>query len=54
MELRRHELGLLAERLGQSSHSQLENKLEETRRGLEEEVEAVKAAKAAGVAAAEK
>ena len=54
VELRRHELGLLADRLGQSSHSQLENKLAETLKGLEEEGEAVEAAKAAGAAAAAK
>lgn len=42
------------ERLGQSSHSQLEKKLAETRASLEEEVKAVEAAKAAGIAAAEK
>lgn len=54
MELRRHELSLLVDRLGQSSHSQLENKLAETLKGLEEEREAVEAAKAAGAAAAAK
>lgn len=54
VELRRHELGLLADRLGQSSHSQLENKLAETLKGLEEEGQAVEAAKAAGAAAAAK
>ncbi|CAM9448409.1 unnamed protein product, partial [Laminaria digitata] len=54
VELRRHELGLLVDRLGQSSHSQLENKLAETMKGLEEEGQAVEAAKAAGAAAAAK
>lgn len=54
VELRKHQLSLLAERLRQSSHSQLENKLKETRQGLEEETTAVDTAKAAGVAALEK
>lgn len=51
MELRKQELTLLADRLGQSSHSQLEAQLEETRKGLEDETKAVEEAKAAGVAA---
>lgn len=52
--MKRHELGLLTERLGNSSHSQLGNKLEETRESLEEEIKAVEVAKLAGAAAAEK
>lgn len=54
VDLKRHELGLLDERLGQSSHSQLEAKLAETTAALEEEIAAVEEAKAAGIAAAEK
>lgn len=51
VEIRRQELTLLADRLGQSSHSQLEAQLEDTRKSLEEETKAVEEAKAAGVAA---
>lgn len=54
VEIRRQELTLLADRLGQSSHSQLEAQLEETRKSLEEETKAVEEAKAAGVAAVER
>eukprot|EP00903_Cladosiphon_okamuranus_P020312 g18637.t1 len=54
VEIRKQELTLLADRLGQSSHSQLEAQLEETRKSLEEEVKAVEEAKAAGVAAVQR
>lgn len=54
LELRKHELGMLAERLGQSSHSQLETKLKETNSALEEEVAAVENARTACAAAVEK
>ncbi|CAM9771112.1 unnamed protein product, partial [Ectocarpus sp. 4 AP-2014] len=51
VEIRKQELSLLADRLGQSSHSQLETQLEETRKALEEETKAVEDAKTAGAAA---
>lgn len=51
VEIRKQELSLLADRLGQSSHSQLEAQLEETSKSLEEEIKAVEDAKAAGDAA---
>lgn len=54
VEIRKQELSLLADRLGQSSHSQLEAQLEETRKTLEEEIKAVEDAKAAGDAAVKK
>lgn len=54
MEIRKQELTLLADRLGQSSHSQLEAQLDETRKSLEEENKAVEEAKAAGVAAVQR
>lgn len=54
VEIRKQELSLLAERLGQSSHSQLEQQLEETKRNLEEETKVVEDAKAAGKAAIER
>ncbi|CAM9911302.1 unnamed protein product [Pylaiella littoralis] len=54
VEIRKQELSLLAERLGQSSHSQLEQRLEETKKSLEEETKGVEDAKAAGVAAAQR
>lgn len=54
VELRKQELTILADRLGQSSHSQLEAQLEETRTSLEEETKAVEEAKAAGVAAVQR
>lgn len=54
MEIRKQELTLLADRLGQSSHSQLEAQLEETLKSLEDETKAVEDAKAAGVAAVQR
>lgn len=54
VEIRKQELSLLADRLGQSSHSQLETQLEETRKALEEETKAVEDAKAAGATAVQR
>ncbi|CAN0229623.1 unnamed protein product, partial [Ectocarpus sp. 12 AP-2014] len=54
VEIRKQELSLLADRLGQSSHSQLETQLEETRKALEEETKAVEDAKTAGAAAVQR
>ncbi|CAM9426844.1 unnamed protein product, partial [Ectocarpus sp. 12 AP-2014] len=54
VEIRKQELSLLADRLGQSSHSQLEAQLEETRKALEEETKAVENAKTAGAAAVQR
>lgn len=54
VEIRKQELTLLADRLGQSSHSQLEAQLEETSKSLAEETKAVEEAKAAGIAAVQR